>query len=210
MIQSRGTDWLNLHGVGRLLSAQIAVKFFALGNIGMATQIQRIRLWGRIFCHLVIIRFLKLTFCRSEIVHVWKSGKVSGELPAHSAQIALDGVNYLTETVGKIGSQPLRAVTSWVADRAAPSYWKPNFDIIVSQIRRSFKETLRRILLNVSCRFDSRAHKFSSSPSSFYFGQPESLLLFSHLVTLRSSSFTHWRISIERLFFLATLFSSWQ
>ncbi|XP_037029785.1 zinc finger FYVE domain-containing protein 1-like isoform X1 [Bradysia coprophila] len=68
---------------------------------------------------------------RSEIVHVWKSGKVSGELPAHSAQMALDGVNYLTETVGKIGAQPLKAVTSWVADKAAPSYWRPNFDIIV-------------------------------------------------------------------------------
>lgn len=45
--------------------------------------------------------------------------------------MALDGVNYLTETVGKISAQPLKAVTSWVADKAAPSYWRPNFDIIV-------------------------------------------------------------------------------
>lgn len=59
---------------------------------------------------------------------------MSGDGPAHSAQMALDGVNYLTETVGKISAQPLKAVTSWVADKAAPSYWRPNFDIIVSKI----------------------------------------------------------------------------
>lgn len=76
---------------------------------------------------LIILNF------RSEIVHVWKNGKVSGEGPAHSAQMALDGVNYLTETVGKISAQPLKAVTSWVADKTAPSYWRPNSDIIVSK-----------------------------------------------------------------------------
>ncbi len=76
---------------------------------------------------------MTISHFRSEIVHVWKNGKVSGDGPNHSAQMALDGVNYLTETVGKISAQPLKAVTSWVADKAAPSYWRPNFDIIVSQ-----------------------------------------------------------------------------
>lgn len=83
---------------------------------------------------------------RSEIVHVWKNGKVSGELPAHSAQMALDGVNYLTETVGKIGAQPLRAVTSWVADKAAPSYWRPNFDIVVSQSQSVCVRTIQVVV----------------------------------------------------------------
>lgn len=74
---------------------------------------------------------MTISHFRSEIVHVWRNGKVSGEGPAHSAQMALDGVNYLTGTVGKISAQPLKAVTSWVADKTAPSYWRPNFDIIV-------------------------------------------------------------------------------
>lgn len=44
----------------------------------------------------------------------------------------IDGVSYLTETVCNISAQPSKALTEWVADWAAPSYWKPNADIIVS------------------------------------------------------------------------------
>lgn len=81
----------------------------------------------------IVLTLIIFAYFRSEIVHVWRNGKISGEGPTNSAQMALDGVNYLTETVGKISAQPLKAVTSWVADKAAPSYWRPNFDIIVSE-----------------------------------------------------------------------------
>lgn len=69
---------------------------------------------------------------RSEIVHVWKDAKFPGEGPAHSAQMVIDGVSYFTETVYNISAQPSKALTDWVADWAAPSYWKPNAEIIVS------------------------------------------------------------------------------
>lgn len=44
----------------------------------------------------------------------------------------IDGVSYLTETVCNISAQPSKVLTEWVADWAAPSYWKPNAEIIVS------------------------------------------------------------------------------
>lgn len=89
---------------------------------------------------IVVIYLVKLfTFYsnyRSEIVHVWKDSKFFGEGPTHSAQMVIDGVNYLSETVYSIGAQPSKALTEWVADWAAPSYWKPNAEIIVSIIRK--------------------------------------------------------------------------
>lgn len=69
---------------------------------------------------------------RCEIIHVWKDAKFSGEGPTHSAQMVIDGVSYLTDAVCTIGAQPSKALTDWVADWAAPSYWKPNIEIIVS------------------------------------------------------------------------------
>lgn len=71
-------------------------------------------------------------FCSSEIVHVWKDERFSSEGPTHSAQMMIDGVNYLSETVCSISAQPSKALTEWVADWAAPSYWKANAEIIVS------------------------------------------------------------------------------
>lgn len=46
--------------------------------------------------------------------------------------MVIDGVSYLTDAVYTIGAQPSKALTDWVADWAAPSYWKPNIEIIVS------------------------------------------------------------------------------
>lgn len=68
---------------------------------------------------------------RPEIVHVWHDSHLSGEGPTHSAQMVVDGVSYLTETVFSIGAQPSKVITDWVADKIAPSYWKQNTDIIV-------------------------------------------------------------------------------
>lgn len=66
-------------------------------------------------------------------MHVWKDEKFPGDGPTHSAQMVIDGVNYLSETVYSISAQPSKALTEWVADWAVnPSYWKPNAEIIVS------------------------------------------------------------------------------
>lgn len=70
-----------------------------------------------------------------EIVHVWKDAYVNGGGPKHSAQMVVDGVSYLSETVASIGSQPTKVLGDWIADKIAPSYWKPNHEIIVSSPR---------------------------------------------------------------------------
>lgn len=69
---------------------------------------------------------------RPEIVHVWRDSCLSSDGPKHSAQMVVDGVSYLTETVCSISAQPSKAFTDWVADKIAPSYWKQNSEIIVS------------------------------------------------------------------------------
>ena len=70
---------------------------------------------------------------RPEIVHVWKDAYVNGGGPTHSAQMVVDGVSYLSETVYSIGSQPTKILGDWIADKIAPSYWKPNNEIVVSK-----------------------------------------------------------------------------
>lgn len=69
---------------------------------------------------------------RSEIVHVWRDSNLSNDGPKHSAQMVVDGVSYLTETVCNISAQPWKAITDVVADKIAPSYWKQNSEISVS------------------------------------------------------------------------------
>lgn len=79
-----------------------------------------------------ISSFLLFFLFRPEIVHVWKDSRLSNGGPAHSAQMVIDGVSYLTETVYSISAQPSKALTDWVADKIAPTYWKQNTEIIVS------------------------------------------------------------------------------
>lgn len=43
----------------------------------------------------------------------------------------IDGFSYLTERVCNISAQPIKAMTDCVADKIAPSYWKPNAEITV-------------------------------------------------------------------------------
>lgn len=52
----------------------------------------------------------------------------------NSAQKVLDGVSYLTEAVTSIGAPPTKLLTSWVADKIAPDYWRPNNEIKVSVV----------------------------------------------------------------------------
>ncbi|XP_053951349.1 zinc finger FYVE domain-containing protein 1-like isoform X4 [Anastrepha ludens] len=62
------------------------------------------------------------TSVRSIIVHVWEP-----KGPTHSAQMVLDKMSTLGEALPKFHPN---AVTGWLADWVAPSYWKPNSEII--------------------------------------------------------------------------------
>lgn len=67
---------------------------------------------------------------RTDIVHIWKSATNAVDGPTYSAQMMLDGVNYLSDAVCSISAQPSKAITGWVADQFAPSYWRPNAEIV--------------------------------------------------------------------------------
>jgi zinc finger FYVE domain-containing protein 1 len=68
----------------------------------------------------------------SESIHVWKDSAIKTNGQTHSAQVILDGFNYLSETLTTVSAQPTSAITSWLADKIAPDYWRPNSEIIVS------------------------------------------------------------------------------
>lgn len=50
----------------------------------------------------------------------------------NSAQKVLDGVTSITNVVASVGSQPTKMISDWVTDQIAPSYWRPNNEILVS------------------------------------------------------------------------------
>lgn len=47
----------------------------------------------------------------------------------NTAQRVIDGVSYITETVASVSLQPTKALSAWVADQVAPTYWRPNNEI---------------------------------------------------------------------------------
>ncbi len=63
-----------------------------------------------------------------EISHIWP-GVRSLQGTHNAARRLLDGVNCLSSTVSAISTAPSRTLTGWVADRIAPTYWRPNADI---------------------------------------------------------------------------------
>lgn len=69
---------------------------------------------------------------RSEVIHIWKGSQYQTKGPNYSAQLVLDGVSFLTETVASVSAQPTKQIKSWMADKVAPAYWKPNNEITVS------------------------------------------------------------------------------
>lgn len=85
-------------------------------------------------CIHLFLYLLGLFLFRTEIVHVWRDSYLSGDGPKHSAQMVVDSVSYLTETMYSISAQPSKALTDWVADKIAPTYWKQNSEIIVSEM----------------------------------------------------------------------------
>lgn len=66
---------------------------------------------------------------RYEIIHVWKGSKYLSKGPNYSAQLVLDGVSFITETVQSVSAQPTKTIKYWVADSVAPKYWIPNSEI---------------------------------------------------------------------------------
>ncbi|XP_057329382.1 zinc finger FYVE domain-containing protein 1-like [Microplitis mediator] len=65
---------------------------------------------------------------RTEITHVWNIPN-TGLSNQNAAQKIIDSVAYLTEAVTNASIQPKKALTSWVADQVAPTYWRPNNEI---------------------------------------------------------------------------------
>ena len=47
----------------------------------------------------------------------------------NAARRLLDGVTTLSTTVSELSSAPTKNVSQWLADRVAPSYWRPNAEI---------------------------------------------------------------------------------
>ncbi|XP_034952518.1 zinc finger FYVE domain-containing protein 1-like [Chelonus insularis] len=65
---------------------------------------------------------------RTEITHVWNIPN-TGLSNQNAAQKIIDGVSYITEAVANVSIQPTKAITAWVADQVAPTYWRPNNEI---------------------------------------------------------------------------------
>lgn len=44
----------------------------------------------------------------------------------------IDGMHAFAEKIGHVGAKPTKVVSNWVTDKVAPSYWIPNYQILVS------------------------------------------------------------------------------
>lgn len=76
---------------------------------------------------------------RAQTVHVWKDSNLSPKGPSHSGQMVLDKVSYVCEAFTNFSSQPTGALKEWCADKVAPKYWRPNHEIMVSDMLRNWK-----------------------------------------------------------------------
>ncbi|KAH8396102.1 hypothetical protein KR222_003316 [Zaprionus bogoriensis] len=77
-----------------------------------------------------------------QVVHVWEGGNAAGRGNAHSAQMVLDSVNSFSEAVSSISSPWTKALSGMLADKVAPSYWRPNQEIILCHAcKRNFEKT---------------------------------------------------------------------
>jgi len=63
---------------------------------------------------------------RTEIKHVWP-GTLLQCNNQNAARQLLDGVNTLASSITEVTAKPTKAVTNWVTDQVAPSYWTPNY-----------------------------------------------------------------------------------
>ncbi|XP_048586384.1 zinc finger FYVE domain-containing protein 1 isoform X2 [Nematostella vectensis] len=73
------------------------------------------------------------TVVRTELKHVWPGDNAAPLEPSNASRRLLDGVKYLSDTVGAYSTPSSRAMTAWIADRVAPDYWVPNAQILACQ-----------------------------------------------------------------------------
>ncbi|XP_035473658.1 zinc finger FYVE domain-containing protein 1 isoform X3 [Scophthalmus maximus] len=66
------------------------------------------------------------TVVRTEIQHIWPGSDGFLKDNSNAAQRLLDGVKYISQSVSELSVKPAKAVTSWLTDQIAPTYWKPN------------------------------------------------------------------------------------
>ncbi|XP_068159522.1 zinc finger FYVE domain-containing protein 1-like isoform X1 [Drosophila tropicalis] len=79
---------------------------------------------------------------RVQVVHVWKGGSAGMRGNTHSGQMMVDGVCYLREAITNISAPSAKALSGWVADKVAPSYWRLNQEIILCHAcKRNFEKT---------------------------------------------------------------------
>ncbi|XP_062139081.1 zinc finger FYVE domain-containing protein 1-like isoform X1 [Drosophila sulfurigaster albostrigata] len=77
-----------------------------------------------------------------QVVHVWKGDNAAQRANAHSAQMVLDSVNSLSEAFTNISGPWAKAFSDLLADKVAPSYWRPNQEIILCHAcKRNFEKT---------------------------------------------------------------------
>jgi len=65
----------------------------------------------------------------TEIAHVWP-GVRSLQGTQNAARRILDSMTLISGTVSDVSSAPAASLARWAADQVAPSYWRPNADII--------------------------------------------------------------------------------
>ncbi|KAM8831893.1 zinc finger FYVE domain-containing protein 1 isoform 2-T2 [Spinachia spinachia] len=66
------------------------------------------------------------TVVRTEIQHIWPGSDGFLKDNNNAGQRLLDGVKYISQSVSELSVTPAKAVTSWLTDQIAPTYWKPN------------------------------------------------------------------------------------
>ncbi|XP_061610667.1 zinc finger FYVE domain-containing protein 1 [Phyllopteryx taeniolatus] len=66
------------------------------------------------------------TVVRTEIQHIWPGSDGFLKDNHNAAQRLLDGVKYISQSVSELSVKPAKAVTSWLTDQIAPTYWTPN------------------------------------------------------------------------------------
>ncbi|XP_075043190.1 zinc finger FYVE domain-containing protein 1-like [Mixophyes fleayi] len=66
---------------------------------------------------------------RQEVRHVWSEDDSCSLDQHNAAQRVLDGVNSVIQSVNQYSSVPTRTATSWLTDRVAPPYWRPNAEV---------------------------------------------------------------------------------
>ncbi|XP_065661273.1 zinc finger FYVE domain-containing protein 1 [Hydra vulgaris] len=66
---------------------------------------------------------------RTEIKHVWP-GSCLPHNHQNAARRFLDGMNVFASAITDMSAKPAKAVTNWITDKVAPSYWTPNYLIL--------------------------------------------------------------------------------